>query len=441
MTDYYSCPRISSEYPDCSLPLTADSSSLCTFKCSYCFAAYQHLNNPSLKGKPPCTNPLNFEHFEKMMRGGFPDNPYYKNFIAHRFPIHFGGLSDSFDYYEAEKGTTLKLLKLFAELNYPVIFSTKGKIMVEGEYYEVLKKAAPNHNFIFQFSIITNNQKKATGLELNTPSVDERFAAMKKLSDLGYWCVLRLRPFIIGASDDDLEGLFKKAHDAGAKALSTEFYCVDVKVSGEGKLMYDTVSNVVGYDVIRYYKALSPSERGGYRRLNREVKEPYIKRMWLLCKKYGMQFNCSDPDYKELNQSGSCCGIPESREKYNSDCTGWSKGQLTYMITKLMERYMKGETDLELHIEEILDKVPNKWSDEKKYYGDSLKNWSSDVQNKDMCHKYEFIQMWNNIRSASNPYNYFNGLLTPFKVDANKNVIYKFNPPAYIQRWKKEGIL
>ena len=81
MPDYYQCPRISSEYTDCSLPLTADTSSLCTFKCSYCFAAYQHMNNPALKGKLPCTNPLNFEHFERVMKGEFPDNPYYKNFI------------------------------------------------------------------------------------------------------------------------------------------------------------------------------------------------------------------------------------------------------------------------------------------------------------------------------------------------------------------------
>ena len=441
MPEYYQCPRISSEYPDCSLPLTADTSSLCTFKCSYCFAAYQHMNNPSLKGKPVCTNPLNFEHFEKVFKGEYPNNAYYKNFLKFRFPIHFGGLSDSFDYYEKEKGTTLKVLKLMTELNYPCIFSTKGVLMADGEYYEVLKKAAPNKNFIFQFSIITNNQAKATGLEVNTPSIDERFAAMKKMSDLGYWCVLRLRPFIIGASDDDLEGLFKKAKASGAKALSTEFYCVDVKVSGEGKKMYDTVSKVLGYDIINYYKKLSPSERGGYRRLNRDVKERYVKQMYLLCKKYGMQFNCSDPDFKELNQSGSCCGIPESREKLNSDCTGWSKGQLTYCITKLMERYLKGEKDLYLHVEDIINHTANNWNEEGAFYGDSLKNWFSNVQNKGMNYKNEFIQTWNRLKSPGNPYNYFHGLLVPIKIDENKNIVYRFNPPPYIQKWRKEGIL
>lgn len=441
MSDYYSCPRISSEHMDCSLPLTADTTSLCSFKCNFCFAAYQKQNNPSLIGKLPCINPLNFEHFEKLMRGGYPDNPYYKNFIQHKFPIHFGGLSDAFDYYEAENKVTLRVLKLLAELNYPAIFSTKGIIMAEGEYYEVLKSVADKKNFIFQFSIITNSEPKARMLEINTPSVNQRFEAMKKLSDLGYWCVLRLRPYIIGASDIEIDELFKKASEAGAKALSTEFYCVDVKVHGEGLKMYENVSKAVGFDIINYYKKLSPSERGGYRRLNRDVKERYVKQMWLLCKKYNIQFNCSDPDFKELNQSGSCCGLPADKNIFNTDCVNWSKGQLTYFITELMKKYLAGETELYLTIDEVLSKVANKWSDDKKYYGDSLKMWNSDVQAKDMCHKFEFIQTWNRTSSSSNPYNYFMGLLTPHHLDDNKNIVYKFTPPAYIEKWKKEGII
>lgn len=203
----------------------------------------------------------------------------------------------------------------------------------------------------------------------------------------------------------------------------------------------ENVSKVVGFDILDYYKKLSPSERGGYRRLNRDVKERYVKQMWLLCKKYNIQFNISDPDYKELNESSSCCGLPNSRDKYDSDCVNFSKGQLTHFIVELMKRYLKGERELYLTIDEVLDLVANKWSDEKRYYGDSLKCWNSDVQNKDMNHKLEFMQTWNRVSSPSNPYNYFMGLLTPHHLDANKNIVYKFTPPAYVDKWKKEGIL
>ena len=365
-------------------------------------------------------------------------NPYYKNFIKHRFPIHFGGLSDSFDYYERSNKTTLKVLKLMAELKYPCIFSTKGTLMAQGEYYEVLKQSAPNKNFIFQFSIITNNQEKDNVLSKGCPTIDERFEAMKKISDLGYWCVLRLRPFIIGASDDELEELFKKAHENGAKALSTEFYCYDIKLPSR---TYREIDKVLGYNIQEYYKKLSPSERGGYRRLNRDVKETYIKRMWILCQKYNMQFNISDPDFKELNQSGSCCGIPEIREKYDSECVNWSKGQLTYFVVELMKRYLKGKKNLFLSVDEVIAKMSNDWGEDKKYWGDSLKCWNSDIQTTGMNHKKELIQVWNNTKSSQNPYNYFHGLLKPFKLDKNKNIIYKFIPPAYIKNWRKEGLI
>ncbi|HUS51256.1 MAG TPA: radical SAM protein, partial [Candidatus Paceibacterota bacterium] len=353
MADYYSSPRISSEFMDCSLPLTFDTDSKCMFKCSYCFASYQKDNNPSLKGKPAVTNPINFNHFEKLMRGKIPDNAYYKNFIRHRFPLHAGGLSDMFSPFSIKDDTSLKVIKLMAELNYPFIISSKGTMMAQGEYLEVFKKAAPNKNFIFQFSIITNNQEKDNILSAGCPSIDERFKAMKILSDLGYWCVLRLRPFIIGASDDGLEELFKKASEHGAKALSTEFYCYDCRVTGKGLKMYDEISKIVGFNIKEYFKKLSPQERGGYMRLNRDVKESYVKRMWKLCKQYNMQFNCSDPDFKELNQSGSCCGIPASKEIYNSDCVNWSRGQLTYMVSELLKRYLAGEKELYLKLEDV----------------------------------------------------------------------------------------
>lgn len=424
---------------DCSLPLTADTTSLCTFKCSYCFAQYQKLNNPAINEETFTTFPLDFEKFERIMRGKEPDNPYYKNFIKYKFPIHFGGLSDAFDYYEKEHKVTLKILKLLGELNYPTVFSTKGTIMIKGEWYEVLKKYAQNKNFVFQFSIITNNQEKAKGVEINTPTIDERFEAMKKLSDLGYWCVLRLRPYIIGISDVDIEGLFEKAFKSEAKSLSTEFFCYDIKMPKTE--VYDVISKVCGFDITNYYKELSPRERGGYRRLNRDVKEKYVKQMWLLCKKYNIQFNISDPDFKELNQSGSCCGLPDNKQIFNSDVVNWSRGQLTNFVQKLMKKYLSGETELFLTLNDVLNEVPNAWMDDKKYWGDSLKCWDSHPKFKDLNYKAEFTQVWNDLNSPRNPYNYFHGLLKPIKLDENKNIIYKFNPPKYIEKWRKEGIL
>jgi len=441
---YYTFPRISSEYVDCSLPLTGDTNNICTgFFCKYCFAAYQKSVNPSLRGEFQFKT-VKVEHIKEILEGKHPENPYYKNFIQYRFPIHIGGLSDCQDKTEPLTSVTYNLLKVFIEHNYPVIISTKGTYFTETpEYYKLFEQTKQHKNFAFQFSIITNDDKQAEKIEVGVPSTTARLASMKKLSELGYWTILRLRPFIIGLTDIGLEELLTRSREAGAKAISLEFFCFDVRCgSKEIKKRYKLMSDLLGFDMEEYYRKLSPSERGGYRRLNRDVKEIFVKRMWKKCHELGIQFNTSDPDFKELNESGSCCGLPETKEKYNSDLINWSRGQLTYHMKELRKRYWasNGE-DKYLTWDMIAKDVPHNWMKEHRFYGDSLKNWHSDFGKTKMGYGHEFLQTWNNLRSAGNPYSYFHGKIKPSHVDKNGNIVYKYIPHPYETRWRKEGIL
>ena len=45
---FYNSPRISSEFMDCSTPLSFDLYNFCSFGCLYCFAYYMKANNPSV---------------------------------------------------------------------------------------------------------------------------------------------------------------------------------------------------------------------------------------------------------------------------------------------------------------------------------------------------------------------------------------------------------
>ena len=110
---------------------------------------------------------------------------------------------------------------------------------------------------------------------------------MKAMSDRGYWTVLRLRPFIIGISDVDIEILLQRAKDNGCNAISMEFFAMDYRCLGgfEGKALknIDDMSKLAGFDIIKMYKDTSPSERGGYLRSNRDVKEYFVKKMDIRC--------------------------------------------------------------------------------------------------------------------------------------------------------------
>ena len=406
-----------------------------------CFSLFQKISNPSYKDNFQIKS-INTEHFNDVLEGKFPNNPYYKNFFKHRFPLHIGGLADNFCYIEEQNEIGFDVIKKLAELNYPTIISTKGVLMAENpKYYELFKKYAHQKNFAFQFSIITNEEKLAQIIEKGVPSVERRFNAMKKMSDLGYWTILRLRPYIIGMSDINTDKLFQKAKDAGAKALSTEFFCMDYRIYKQLEKNFALISKVVGYDVLDFYRRLSPTERGGYLRLNRDVKERFVKEMYILCKKHNIQFNVSDPDYKELNQSGSCCGLPSDRSQYDSDLVNYNRAQLTHFLPLLRKRYYESNgKDKYLRFEEViaLDKIG--WLEETKYYGDSIKFWNADYTKKGMNFRKEFQDVWNNLRSPGNPYNYFHGMLQPAFVEKG-NIVFKYSPKSYEERWMKEGIL
>jgi len=439
----YGSPRVSSEYMDCSLPLTFDQYSYCSMKCKYCFAYYQKAMNPSMRSGIKLKG-VNVDKLIKMFKGEIPEDPYYHNFIKKKFPFHWGGLADPFDMVEKKYKLGFKLLETLVELNYPVIFSTKGTLPSQEPYYSLFKNAAKNKNFAFQFSIIANSDELSKKIDVAVPTTSERLQCMKTMSDLGYWTVLRLRPFIVGISDIDVEELITRSSQNGANAISTEFYCYDARCSNNVEIAkrFKEISQICGFDIIDFYKKLSPSERGGYRRLNRNLKEEYVKRMYTTCKKVGMQFNISDPDFKELNDSGSCCGLPELREQYDSDLVNWSRGQLTYHLKELRKRYWaSGGKERYLKIRDVMGDSYDGWLKEPRFYSDSLKNWATSWAKVNMGYRDEFIQTWNNTRSSGNPYNYFHGKIKPSYIDDDNNVVFEYVPHDYEKRWKEEGIL
>jgi DNA repair photolyase len=390
------------------------------------------------KGEP--VKAVNISRLKKIINGDIPDDPFWIHFFSKRIPLHWGGMSEPSCYIEKEHKRGLELIRFLAEKNYPTIFSTKGTLFSEGEYYEIFKEAAKNKNFAFQFSIITSDVADAAQVEQNVQSPLDRIETMRKLSELGYWTILRLRPYIIGISSKTAVDLINRSAQAGANAISTEFYALESRTNEDMLKRYDVLSKICGFNITDYYKKLSPPERGGYLRLNRDVKEKYVKEMWMLCHKLGMQFNISDPDFKELNESGSCCGLPEMPLGENSQLTNYVKAQLSNLLRLARVKYWK-EGTATISIQDLKDaEHPDHFYYDPKFYGYSVQCWFGEAS-KNMNHFKEFLNAWNNIGSPKNPYNYFHGKLKPFKKDAEGNIIFKYVPSDYEVRWKKEGIL
>jgi len=423
----YSSPRWSGEILDCSMPVTFDQFSRCSFNCLYCFSFFQrelkHMNNSFVNVKesyltlPPET--VNVQKVDDIFTCKLKTQ--FSGYIKEKRVIQWGGLSDPFDMFEKQYGIGLELLKVFLRIKYPICFSTKSTWWVQDDrYLDLFQKSKGIWNV--KFSIINYNAEKAKRMELGVPSPEDRIKAMAELTHYSTGGVtLRLRPFIIGLSDIDDEYLYiiSSARNAGATAVSTEFFCLEGRVYPALQKRYDKMSEIIGFDVLDFYKKNTQSA-SGYLRLNYKIKEKYIDKMHRLCTKIGLRFYVSDSHHKDRCHNGCCCGLDE---KWN-----YSRGQFTEALYIARKRFEAGEggfvsfSDISKGLQIYKAFL---WRLSEGY------NTSGTYQRAQAYQltMFSYIRsIWNNLKSKKNPYNYFYGLLKPIRVDKGGDIVYQYIP-------------
>lgn len=419
---YYCSPRWTGEVLDCSMPMTFDQYSRCSYNCLYCFSFFQrgirHLNWMLNQGgdrklyteeKPDA---VNVQTLRRMFRG--ESRGMFAQYIADRYWMQWGGLSDPFDEFERRLGVGLELLELFDEVRYPICFSTKGTWWTEDDRYMAL--FAKNRDiWNVKMSIINLDPDLSGRIEVGTPSPQERLEAMRRLTTAGVKCTLRLRPFIIGMSnvDNDFVHLIREAADAGASALSTEFFCVEGRATEETRKRYSAISEALGIDLIDFYQRNSTST-SGYMRLNPKIKEPYVDLMERAAKRNRMRFYVSDAHHKDRCHNGSCCGLAEG-QKYH-------RGQFTEAIVIARRNGEVRFSDIEPHIlpcfrtlraVEAVNFARGTATQRARYH-----SWTMH----DLIRYY-----WNSPNEAKSPYRYFGGALVPRQeLDGNGDVVYVY---------------
>ena len=408
-----------------------------------CFAYFFKSNNPAINKEDIHLKAINHRELINSIRGkkvSGRGKMMYDLFYKNKFLFHWGGLADPFDAFEKANRVGLPLMKALGEDNYPTLFSFKGGTIFEKDYVNLFEKYSSQKNFAFQISMVTYDEKMARNVEIGVPLPKERIRAIKMLSDMGYWTILRLRPYIIGITDESIDDLLEAALEAGISGVSMEFFALDVRATEGMRERYEWISKSIGTkNILKYFKALSPSERGGYMRLNRLVKEDHVKKVYQFCEKNNLVFGCSDPDYKELNTSGSCCAMPDTYKK-NRGLENWTRNQLTFHLKECRKEYHTTGKLKKLYFDNVYPKgVP--------YLENvSLTNDHIKVSNMSNAERYEHTystmiqQTWNNLRSPANPTNYFHGKLKPIGVDSEDNLVYQYVPMEYESRWTKEGL-
>lgn len=409
MEYYGNSPRITYEFPDCSMPMAFDTYNNCSYGCMYCFA--QNQRGIGSKKEDYLHKKVKAVSVDRIKRMFVDPDAYggdFKQYIKQRKVMQWGSMGDEFDNFERKYGKTLELLRFFKDIDYPLCFSTKATWFTKDERYMELIRGQKNWNF--KFSIITNDARKAHVIERGVDSPQERLRAIERIANANAGgATLRLRPFIIGVSTPTYLDLINDAYNCGADAMSTEFFCMEERSPVLRELL-PTISEMAGFDIRAFYKKYSI--QSGYLRLNRKVKEPFFRNMKELCDRLGMRFYVSDAHFKELCCNGSCCGLPTT--------WNYSRGQMCEALqiakTKGYVRWSDIKHDAERLLTEKVGKAMNMGTREKsaKFYNMSAVDYMH------WC--------WNNPQSNHSPYRMFEGALMPTgERDNEGNMIYKYN--------------
>ncbi len=405
----YQSPRWTGEIADCSLPITFDTYSNCAFGCVYCFSQYQRgIGGAKVDYFNKNVKAVNPEKIKKLFSLEDTENQFYQ-YLKDRRPIQYGGLSDQFDGFEKQYGITYEILKYMKGINYPICFSTKATWVFHDPKYRELFKGADNWNI--KFSIITLDEQDAKRIEVGVPSPQERLEAMREYNKLSKGgTTLRLRPFIVGVSDKNYLDLIRAAKDAGATAVTTEFFCLEMRSIKQAAEHYAVISECCGFDIVEFYRKYSNGS--GYLRLNRKIKEKYIHKMRDLCHELGMRFYVSDAHFKECSDNCCCCALPPE----------WD--------------YSRGHFAAALQIAKKTGEV--RWSDiEKDMYFLEFPYGKAQGFNANSSEKRAMFDgvtmkgylrfLWNNPKRGQSPYKMFERVLKPDGKDENGDIIYRYD--------------
>jgi len=155
-------PDCGSQIILCNLPVRFDTYSGCSHGCKYCFATKKK-DISKIKVQETAKNLLNFINGKR---------DRVTTWVDWNIPIHWGGMSDPFQPVEKKFRASYEALKVFAETKYPFAVSTKGRLVADPEYVELLKAS----NVVIQISLVSRTFDK---IEPGAPPFDERLKSSK----------------------------------------------------------------------------------------------------------------------------------------------------------------------------------------------------------------------------------------------------------------------
>ncbi len=253
----------------CDYPIHFDTYTGCSFACSYCFAN----EKPNKNIVAPTNGGINA--LRLFISGKRTSET---RFCDWSIPIHWGSTSDPFQPIEKTECKTLECLKLLAETKYPFIISTKGTLIAEEPYVNLISRC----ECVVQISVAC---KEYDSLESGAPKFEERVKTVEKLNSKAKRVIIRIQPYFPVYFSEIKENL-KVFSDAGAYGIIIE-----------------------GFSTRRKKKCTDGMEWNGSRyQYSVEILSEHFKEIKKEAHKCGLKFFCGETRLQFLGDDLTCCG-------------------------------------------------------------------------------------------------------------------------------------
>jgi DNA repair photolyase len=398
------------------------------------------MRNPELKARTGCNklggmSLATLEDILDLSRTGGGIHAAMRGAITHsgggRRVIQWGALGDPFDNIERHHGLGKAFISLFQQYGQPVRVSTKGGLLLQQPEYLALLAKRPEL-FWFAFSCITVDDVLLSQIDRRAPNATERLKAMAGLTKLGCRASIRMRPILKNVTDTTpahpkaWQELLRRARDAGAEAVSMEFVFVPGAEKPGVEARWNAIEEITRFPYRRFYKKTS-DKFSACLRSSRWWKEELTFAIREEAHALGMVFSISDPHWKELNDTGCCCGIKDTDPVFGN----WEKKQACQALLNAKADFEAGGPGL-LHLADV---VPD-WA--KRVMARSLLcvvgPKGTAEASRTAFGEYHHRHIWNDLNSPRGPYIYFGGIVKPCGKDENGDLVYQ-----YVGQERKHG--
>lgn len=163
----------------CDLPIRFDTYKGCSHGCKYCFTQKKIDISTVETGEGPQAL-INFISGQRAADTNWADWD---------IPLHWGGMSDPFQPIEKVARNSYECLKILRDTQYPFVVSTKGALVADEEYLELIAEC----NCVVQISAVCDSYNE---MEAGCPSYDERLKMARKVADTGKRVIIRVQPLM-----------------------------------------------------------------------------------------------------------------------------------------------------------------------------------------------------------------------------------------------------